>query len=145
MWQSRRLIVEESKTEIKYGGVSDRVKSVITDSVVMIGFIIGLTYFFDSFDVVSKQVKMIAFSFVFILYDPLFTSFFGGTLGHLANGIRVRRESNPDEKILIHSAVIRFIFKALLGWVSLLVISNSEKKKAIHDSVVGSVVVYAQS
>jgi uncharacterized RDD family membrane protein YckC len=136
--------MEESKKEVKYVGVGDRVKAVITDSVVMIGLIIGLTYFFDSFDNVPESAKMIAFAFVFFLYDPLFTTFFGGTLGHLGNGIRVRRESNTDEKILIHSAFIRFVVKGLLGWISLLVISKSEKKKAIHDSIAGSVVVYVE-
>lgn len=134
--------MEESSDDVKYVGVADRVKAVITDSVVMIGLIIALTYIFNSFDDVPEYAKMIAFSFVFILYDPLFTSFFGGTLGHLANGIRVRRSKNVNEKIMFHSAVIRFIFKALLGWLSLLTISGNEKKKAIHDIVVGSVVVY---
>jgi len=136
--------MEESKKEIKYVGVGDRVKAVITDSVVLIGMIIGLTYVFDSFENVPESAKMIAFAFVFFLYDPLFTTFFGGTLGHLGNGLRVRRESSINEKILIHSALIRFIVKALLGWISLLTISKSEKKKAIHDSVVGSVVVYVK-
>jgi hypothetical protein len=29
-----------------------------------------------------------------------------------------------------------------LGWVSLLTVSGNEKRQAIHDSIVGSVVVY---
>ena len=92
--------MEEKKIEIRYVGVGDRVKAVITDSVVMIGFIIALTYIFESFDDVPNSAKKIAFVFIFLLYDPLFTSLFGGTLGHLANGIRVRRESNTNKNIL---------------------------------------------
>ena len=134
----------ESKKEIRYVGVGDRVKAVITDSVVMIGFIIALTYIFDSFDEVPDSAKMIAFTFVFFLYAPLFTSLFGGTLGHLANGIRVRRDDNTNKNVLFPTAILRFVIKGLLGWISLVVISRSEKKKAIHDSIVGSVVVYAE-
>ena len=136
--------MEENKTEIRYVGVGDRVKAVITDSVVMIGFVIALTYIFDSFDSVPNSAKKIAFAFIFFLYDPLFTSLFGGTIGHLANGIRVRRDNNTNKNVLFPTAILRFVVKGLLGWISLLVISRSEKKKAIHDSVVGSVVVYAE-
>lgn len=128
--------------EQRYAGVSDRIKAVVTDGVVIIIFIIAITYIFDFFENVPNYAKMIAFAFIFGFYDPLFTTFFGGTIGHLTNGICVKRDKDHNENILFHSAFIRFILKALLGWISLLTISRNEKGKAIHDIVAGSVVVF---
>jgi uncharacterized RDD family membrane protein YckC len=59
-------------------------------------------------------------------------------------GIRVKRESNEQKNILFPLAIPRYIVKVLLGWVSLLTVSGSKKRKAIHDFLVGSVVVYAK-
>ncbi len=127
----------------KYPGVSDRVKAVVTDSIVLVILISIISYVFSMFDNVSDEARMIAFIFVFFLYDPLLTSFFGGTIGHYEFGIRVRRESNDDKNILLPLAIFRFIFKAFLGLISLLTVSGHEKRKAIHDIVSGSVVVYS--
>jgi len=129
-------------TEIKYPGISDRVKAVIMDSVVLIIFIIIITYILSSFENVPNNIRLISFVFVFGLYDPLFTTLFGGTIGHMMNGLSVRRDKNHSEKIMFHSAIIRFIVKAILGWISLLTVSSNDKRKAIHDLIVGSVVVY---
>ena len=129
-------------TAQNYPGVFDRVKAVMADSVVLIIFRVIITYVFASFDNVPEVARIIAFVFIFVLYDPIFTSSFGGTIGHMTFGIRVKRENNQDRNILFPLALVRFIVKALLGWVSLLTISGNEKRKAIHDMLVGSVVVY---
>ena len=125
-----------------YPGLLERVKAVVTDSFVLVLFIIIVTYSFSAFENVPDYARIIAFVFIFLLYDPLFTSIFGGTIGHISFGIRVKRESNPLKNILFPLALLRFIVKALLGWISLLTISGNDKRKAIHDILVGSVVVY---
>lgn len=125
-----------------YPGVLSRVKAVITDSVVLIAFMFLITYVFEHIKNVPNNARITAFVFIFILYDPIFTSAFGGTIGHLTNGLNVKRAADENKKIIFPFAVIRFIVKALLGWISLLTVSGNEKGKAIHDSLVGSVVVY---
>jgi len=125
-----------------YPGVSLRVKAVVTDSIILVGSMVGVTYLFESFDNVPDYVRAIAFIFIFILYDPLFTSIFGGTIGHMVFGIRVKKEKDQQKNILFPLAIIRFIVKALLGWISLLTVSGNKKGKAIHDLLVGSVVIY---
>lgn len=123
-------------------GVLDRVKAVVTDSIVIVAFIIIVTYTFSIFDTVPDQMRIIAFVFIFILYDPIFTSIFGGTIGHMTMGIRVKREKNTKKNIIFPLAIIRFIVKTLLGWISLLTVSGNSKGKAIHDYLVGSVVIF---
>jgi uncharacterized RDD family membrane protein YckC len=77
-----------------------------------------------------------------ILYEPITTSLWGGTIGHYIFGIRVRRNSNREKNILFPVAIIRFAFKTVLGWLSLLTVNAHEEKKAIHDSFTGSIVVF---
>ena len=132
-------------TEENYPGVIYRMKAIITDGLVTIILIIAITYIFSLFDSVHDNVRIIAFVFIFLLYDPLFTSIFGGTIGHMIIGLRVKRESNEQKNILFPLAVLRYIVKALLGGISLLTISGNKKNKAIHDFLVGSVVVYVKS
>ena len=125
-----------------YPGVSTRVKAVVTDSIILVIFIVGATYFFESFKNVPDFARILAFIFIFLLYDPLLTSTLGGTIGHMIFGIRVKRETNQDKNILFPLAIIRYLVKVLLGWISLLTVSGNKKGKAIHDIIVKSVVIY---
>ncbi len=125
-----------------YAGITDRIKAVLADSIVMIVFMFIVTYTFSAFEHVPDIARIIAFVFIFILYDPLFTSFFGGTIGHFMMGIRVKREKNQQKNIFFPLALIRFFVKILLGWISLLTVTGTKKRKAIHDFLAGSVVLY---
>lgn len=69
-------------------------------------------------------------------------TFFGGTLGHKIVGLKVKRESNSDKNINIIAAIFRFLMKALLGWISLVTVTSDDKKRAMHDSATGSIVLY---
>ena len=68
---------------------------------------------------------MYTFLFIFLVYDPFFTSIFGGTVAHFINKIRVKREKAESKNILFPLALIRYVFKTLLGWVSLLTITGN--------------------
>lgn len=125
----------------KYGKLMSRVKAVIIDSLVIMGLGLLATFLLNKFENTPDSARLIAFLFVFFLYDPTFTSLFGGTLGHLIIGLTVRRESDESKKMFFPLAIVRFITKALLGWISLLTISSNDKRRAIHDLVANSVVI----
>jgi len=129
--------------EQQFPGILVRVKAILADGVVLILLIILFTYVFSLFDTVSNNARIVAFIFVFILYDPIFTSIFGGTIGHMIFGIRVKRESDENKNILFPLAILRYIVKTSLGLISLITVTGNKKGKAIHDYLVGSVVVYA--
>ncbi|WP_412987915.1 RDD family protein [Pontimicrobium sp. IMCC45349] len=126
---------------MKFAAIKDRIQAAIIDSIIIIIAIFLVSELFTQFESVSKLVKIIAFLIIFILYDPLLTSINGGTIGHSLSKITVRKEGDLNKNISFPLAVIRFILKALLGWVSLITISGNEKKKAIHDFVANSVVI----
>lgn len=131
--------------EENYPGVFNRVRAIVTDTLVMVCFIFLASLIFSRFENVPDNARIIVFVFIFLLYDPIFTSLFGGTIGHMAIGIRVKRESNEKKNILFPLAILRYIVKVFLGWISLLSISGNVKRKAIHDYLVGSVVIYAKT
>lgn len=130
-------------TKERYPGILDRVKAMMTDGIMVLVLSLGVTYFFSLFEDVPNNAKIIAFVFIFVLYDPIFTSICGGTVGHMLIGIRVKREVNENKNVLFPLAILRFIVKVLLGFISLLTVTNTKKRKAIHDYIVGSVVIYA--
>ncbi len=131
--------------EENYPRVIDRVKAVMADSFLIIILMFVISYVFTLFGSVSDNARIIAFVFLFLLYDPLMTSIFGGTIGHMLVGIRVKRESDEQRNILFPTAILRFIVKASLGWISLLTVTSNKKGKAIHDILARSVVVYISS
>jgi len=125
-----------------YAGLGDRLKALLLDACVTVIFVFLAVYIFSIFEQVPDTARIIAFISIFFLYDPVFTSVFGGTIGHVMLGIRVKREKNPKKNILFPFAIIRFLLKVLLGWISLLTVTGNKKRKAIHDILAGSVVIY---
>lgn len=125
-----------------YPGILYRVKAAIVDSVVLLVFMITTTYAFSLFEHVSDNARIVAFLFIFVFYDPLFTSMFGGTLGHKMNGISVKKDADNKRNLFFPLAFVRFLVKITLGWLSLLTMSGNDKRKAIHDFMAGSVVIY---
>ncbi len=119
----------------------DRVKAATIDAIILIAIMYAASEVFALFESVPNYIRMIVLVFVFILYDPIFTSLFGGTIGHSFIGIGVRKDNDTDDNISFPNAFLRFIIKAILGWISLLTITGNKKKKAIHDFAVNSVVI----
>lgn len=129
--------------EIKYGTLINRLKAILIDVLVVVGLCLIATAIFSRFGYVSDSVRMVVFIFIFLLYDPLFTSIFGATIGHLVIGLKIRRAKDITRKLIFPMALIRFIIKGTLGFVSLMTISTTKKNRAIHDLVAGSVVLQA--
>jgi len=124
-----------------YGSLLKRLKALMIDFLVLMGMGIIASLIFSNFDNVPDYYRIIVFVFIFFLYDPLFTSLIGSTIGQLFLGLIVRRSNDESKKIIFPIALLRYLFKILLGWISLLTISGNPKRKAIHDLIVGSVVI----
>lgn len=122
--------------------VSDRVKSLFIDNVFLIFAMTVISSVFSKYENTPEFLKIIAFVTLFIIYDPLLTSLFGGTIGHKMIGLRVKSEQNEEKNIQFHFAILRYVLKVFLGIFSLLSVSSNPKKRAIHDLIASSVVVY---
>lgn len=80
-------------------------------------------------------------AFVVFLLEPFLVSVAGGTLGHHLLGIRVASKSR-GKNINIFAAVVRFLAKTILGLLSIFTIYTTKQHQAIHDVIVGSIVVF---
>lgn len=127
--------------EIKYAVLLSRVKAATIDSIIIVGFMFLISEILSAIETVPNYVRITLFVFIFILYDPIFTSIYGGTIGHSKAGITVRNENNPEKKISFPYALLRFLLKVTLGWISLLTVTGNEKRKAIHDFAANSIVI----
>ncbi|WP_431128698.1 RDD family protein [Flagellimonas flava] len=128
-----------------YAILPHRIKAVVIDSIILICCMYLVSELLSSFESVPDYVRIVIFVVLFVLYDPIFTSVFGGTIGHSYSGIMIKRENDASKNVLFPLAVVRFILKSLLGWLSLLTVTSSDKKQAIHDKVVGSIVLETRS
>jgi uncharacterized RDD family membrane protein YckC len=129
---------------MNYVGIMERYKSILIDLMILIGLAYCCSLILDSFQNVPENLRISIFVFITILYEPIFVSLFGGTLGHFMMGIRVKKENDPSKNINIIAAIFRWIVKSLLGWISLFTVSSGAKKQAIHDHLVGSVVIFKE-
>jgi uncharacterized RDD family membrane protein YckC len=125
----------------KYGSISKRARAILIDGLIMLGLGLVASLIISKFNNVPDFVRAIAFILVFFLYDPLFTSLIGATIGHMIIGLKVRQEKDETKRIIFPLALVRYIVKVVLGWASLLSISDDNKRMALHDSLVKSVVL----
>lgn len=127
--------------KLPYASLQERVKAAIIDGLLIIAAMYAVSETLNSFEQVPTYVRVVFAVVLFLLYDPFFTSYYGGTIGHSYCNITVRRESDPTKKIAFPFAIVRFLAKAFLGWLSLLTVTGNEKKMAIHDYFAQSVVL----
>ncbi|WP_103068700.1 RDD family protein [Aquimarina sediminis] len=125
----------------KYAILPNRIKAVVVDGIIIIAAMYAVTEIFALFDNVPNIFRIIAFTFIFILYDPIMTSAYGTTVGHSFSKIAVKREDDHNKNLPFFKALIRFFIKFSLGWISLLTVTANEKRKAIHDFAVDSIVI----
>ncbi|WP_047417003.1 RDD family protein [Cellulophaga sp. Hel_I_12] len=127
--------------QVSYAVLPERVKAAIIDSIVLIVMMYAVSELFGVFETVPDSFRILAFISIFILYDPILTSIYGGTIGHSFSKILVKSAKNPLKNISFPLAIIRFIIKFFLGWLSLLTVTSNEKRKALHDFAVNSIVI----
>ena len=124
-----------------YASLLPRIKAVVVDGIVAIIYMYAITYLFEQFESVSNSFRVAAFLTIFVLYEPVLVSVFGATVGHFFNDISVKRINNQEKNLMFHIALLRYLIKFFLGWVSLLTIHSNDYNQAIHDMVAGSVVI----
>lgn len=128
-----------------YALLPDRMKAAVLDSILLIASMYVVSEILNSFEEVPNYVRILLAGLLFVLYDPIFTSAYGGTIGHSFSNIQVKQDGNRDKNISFPMALIRFILKATLGWVSLLTTTGNPKKQAIHDYAANSVVLNVEN
>jgi uncharacterized RDD family membrane protein YckC len=117
-----------------------RYLSMLIDVLIIVLIALGATQLFEMIGSVPNWIRAGMFLLVFLLYEPVLISL-GCTVGQLIMNIRVRKFDNPDKKLLLHMALVRFIVKAVLGWLSFITIMFNINRQAIHDLASGSIMI----
>ncbi|HMG91926.1 MAG TPA: RDD family protein [Chryseolinea sp.] len=141
-----KLVHERDQLDMKYDGIIfptlvSRIKALFVDLVVILMIFTTTTLFIDAFGDIHSFLKGFILIFMLYLYDPILTSFTGSTLGHKLMKLKVRRFNDPEEKISLGYAFLRFILKTTLGWISFLTVTSNKHKRAIHDVMSGSILL----
>lgn len=133
--------------ENEYAGVADRIKAMFIDNLVIIFLLFMVTKILSGYEPLPDWTRPMALILIFLLYDPLFTSAFGGTIGHKMIGIRVNRQKDQSRNLPYPLAVIRYFIKLVMGIVSLFIVNvqNNTERQAIHDYLVNSVVIIKEN
>lgn len=123
-----------------YATLTHRIKASVIDSIIVILLMYALSEIFRGFESVSETTRFVCFIVICVIYEPLFVSLFGHTIGHSYSKIMVKQSNNPNKNISFPKALIRYILKVFLGWISLLTVSGNPQKQAIHDIAAGAIV-----
>lgn len=135
-----RPVKRESSMEIVYPSILRRYFSTFIDLIFVLVILVLSSYFLDSDDIAATRIRVALILFMFFFYEPFLTAYFC-TLGQRITGIRIRKLTTLN-KISIIQAYIRIIIKIFLGIISFFSIPFSKNKRAIHDFVIGSIVIY---
>jgi uncharacterized RDD family membrane protein YckC len=128
----------------KFPSLLDRIQSIFIDLLVLLLSMVIVSSVLSNFSNVPDWVRIFLFVSLFFLYEPLCVSY-ACTVGNLVKGIRVRSYNDPHRRINIPQALVRFLFKSALGWLSFVTIHADDNKRAIHDLISGSIVVRNQA
>ena len=129
--------------DFEYPSILRRYFSTVIDGLFIIGMLILISYIFDSDNEIVTSLRVAIILFMFFIYEPIFTSCFC-TLGQKITNIRIRKISTGS-RISIPHAYLRIIVKMFLGIISFFTIPFSKDKRAIHDFVVGSLVIHKKN
>lgn len=126
----------------KYAFPSIRLRYVssLIDACLMCVLALTIVYIYEEIGNVSNVTRGITVFIILLLYEPLFVAF-GCTFGQLITNIRVRRFYNPDARIGLRFALLRWVIKLSLGWISFITITLNKNRKGIHDIASSSVVI----
>ena len=129
-------------SNVQYPSLLRRVQAMFIDFVVILCIFMVSSLIIGAVGSVPDEIKISILFFCFVLYEPLWISTAGGTIGHQILKLRVKRYATPERNIGFIPALGRIIAKTALGWISFLTVNSSSEKRAIHDILSGSVVVF---
>ncbi|NOX45978.1 MAG: RDD family protein [Chlorobi bacterium] len=127
--------------DFEFPTLLQRVQALFIDTIIIVFVFFSTSYLIDFAGSAPNWLRATIIVFMLYLYEPVLVSTIGGTIGHRALKLRVRRYNNPEKRLIIVPALFRTFLKWLLGWLSFLTVTFNKKRRAIHDMGSGSIVV----
>lgn len=118
-----------------------RIKALVIDFIIILIIFTTTSYLIDILGDIPGYAKGFVLIFMIYLYDPILTALTGSTLGHKLMKLKVRKYKDPEKKISIPQAFLRYFIKSLFGWISFISVTSNKHKRAIHDLASGSIML----
>ncbi|MDB4923633.1 RDD family protein [Mucilaginibacter sp.] len=103
--------------EDQYPPLIVRLQSIFIDTVFVIVCMMIIYLISDNFPGTPDWLRTFLFLGIFIFYEPICLTF-GCTIGNYARQIRVKKFADTGSRINFPHAIIRYLVKVLLGWIS---------------------------
>ncbi|MES2672906.1 MAG: RDD family protein [Pseudomonadota bacterium] len=117
-----------------------RIRALLIDSMILLVIVIVCFLLAGIFDAGSKLLRASIAFIPVIIYEPLFVSLRGATIGHQIMGIEIV-SAKSMRKLNIVVSFIRSFFKFIFGLPSLYFVLTTKKHQALHDIFSGALVV----
>jgi uncharacterized RDD family membrane protein YckC len=129
--------ISHTYSNYTYPHLKKRYQALLADGVlIMTILIVAMVIMGDS--EYRPTVMITLGSILLLLYEPLMTAYWG-SVGQQMMKINVRRFDQPEKRLSLLNAYVRWFTKALLGWLSFLTINFNKEHRAIHDFASNSI------
>jgi uncharacterized RDD family membrane protein YckC len=132
----------ELEKEGRYPTFQQRFGGTMVDLLVFFAAAIAVAYLLKDLPEAYDYIRPVIFIFLTAVYEPVMYTL-GGTLGHRAMKMRIRKQSDESKNINLFQAYIRYALKITCGSFSIFRWINRKKNLTLHDFVSGSIVVHA--
>ncbi|MFO1321595.1 MAG: RDD family protein [Burkholderiales bacterium] len=127
-------------TAVAYPRLIRRIRASMIDSVAIPVGVIAVVLAGERLGVSGGNGRILLIVVPILVLEPLLVSLTGGTIGHHLLKIRVVTRDGT-RNINLAAAMVRFLVKASLGWLSFITVFRTAKHQAIHDWVARTVVI----
>lgn len=137
-------VFEDAETTIinhenQYPRLVRRYKALLIDGLLIMFTLIIIMIIVE--DIESRTPIMVSSAFIIILtYEPFLTSY-SKTIGQRIMKIKIVKYENPQERISLVNAYLRWFTKGMLGWISFISIHSNPQRRAIHDFASDSIMI----
>ena len=118
---------------IAYAGLPQRFRALMVDGLALAAILALSIWLVVMLDLRDHAIAPYLGLGPAILFDPLLVAFTGGSVGHHATGLRVRQLAQ-DSNVGLAPALLRFVIKTCLGWLSLVFVLTTKHHQGIHRS-----------
>jgi len=116
-----------------------RYKALLIDAVFLLTILIAIMVLTQENE--NNTIIMVSSAVILLLaYEPLLTAY-SKTIGQRIMKIKVRKHDNPQMRISLINAYLRWVTKGFLGWISFITINFNPEHRAIHDLASDSVMI----
>jgi uncharacterized RDD family membrane protein YckC len=122
-------------TSLHYPRLLRRVRAVLIDTVLI--YIVAIFLWMMLLPLLDRFSPLFRIAYpvmAFLALEPMMVAFTGGSPGHHIISIAIH-DSRTGSRIGVIRALIRFILRTLLGWLSLVLVLVTKKHQALHDIV----------